>query len=113
MLCIKSGEVTKLSFNVASAVKFRDLVLRDAECGWNATKALSACQPVIAVAVPTASATTQHCVSSLLTQHRAVTQAPASNAGQQSHTDAGLIQPVTQKFTEQGQLIGSAKRTLT
>ena len=86
------------------------LISCDAECGWNVTKALSAYQPGIAVAVPSA-ATTQHCVSSSVTQHCAIAQAstPAANTDQQSHKDAAVIQPVMQKLTEQGRLIASVE----
>jgi len=52
-----------------------------ADCGWSVTKALSSVHPAVAVATPTAAATTQHCVVSSATscvssvsQHSAVMQ---------------------------------------
>jgi len=80
-----------------------------AECGWNVTKALSICNPAIAVAVPT---TTQHCVTSSASgvpQHCAVTQAAASDGAHQNDVNAGKdaarVQPAIEKLTEQGRLV--------
>ena len=85
------------------------LLMCAVDCGWNVTKALSTCHPAVAVAVPTA---TQHCVTSSVSsvsQHCAVTQASAAERSQQigvnDGKDAGVMQPVTEKLTEQGRLV--------
>jgi len=79
----------------------------DADSGWNVTKALAAYHPAIAVAVPSAATTSQHCVVSSVSQHSAVTQASTSTSTQQSDAlankgAAGMQQPVIHKLTEQG-----------
>lgn len=86
-----------------------NICLLTTDSGWNVTKAISFCLPAVAVAVPSTAATTQHCVVSSTTsalsvkQHCAITQASTSNACQQNGVrDAMVIQPVTQKLTEQG-----------
>jgi len=93
------------------------LLLLAADCGWNVAKAISTFQPAIAIALPTATTTSQHCVvsssthASNVSQHCAVTQTSALNRTcQPNDTVAGAAggagtQPVTQKLTEQGRLV--------
>jgi len=85
------------------------LLSYDADSGWNVTRALSSYLPAIAVAAPGATAMTRHSVIPSAPQHCAVTQVSASNTCQQTqtcaHTDVAMIQPATQKLTEQGRLV--------
>jgi len=78
------------------------LMLFAAESGWNVSKAITSCLSAVAVAMPTAATTT-------LSQHCAVTQVSAVNTCQQSDAvtrgDGAVTQLVTQKLTEQGQII--------
>jgi len=81
------------------------LLLFAADCGWNVTKALNTCRPVIAANVPGAASTNQHCiVSSSMAQQGAVSQASATVCSQADDTviDRDVL---TEKLTEKGWLV--------
>ena len=85
------------------------VIMSAADCGWNVTKALSSIHPAVAVAVPTAPTTSQHCAvsssatrASSVTQHSAVTQVSQQRNDEVVDGDAAVPQPITEKLTEQG-----------
>jgi len=85
------------------------VIMSAADCGWNVTKALSSIHPAVAVAVPTAATTSQHCAVSSsatrvssVTQHSAVTQVSQQQNDEVVDGDAAVTQPITEKLTEQG-----------